>query len=154
MASLRYSISFVDVALAANTPKVVAYVKAPANHRIVAERIVLGSDLATSGAPILVELCRPTTDGSGWVTTPTPTKLDPSKAETPQATVQTGGASSPPTIASADVVLAMRLHPQGTYDRDPGGPGAPIEIPGGGRFAVRLTSANACNVSGSVVINE
>jgi hypothetical protein len=129
--------------------KTLAMIKAAANHRCKAHEFSVSFEGVTvTDAPILVQIYRPTTDGT--MSSLTPKKIDDDAAETLQ-TVAYENASAEPTIG--DILFSQYVHPQGewTYRRPFG---KEIVVRGGQRLAIAVTAITGVDVVARIEYEE
>jgi len=149
MANLNFSVTTeAELALAAATPKTIIQLVAPANQRGDLRSCSVGFDGTNPSAePVQVELVRQTT--AGTMTAATPVK-DSAGSETIQFTAQKNATVEPTTT---DVLRRWEHHPQaGSFERvfDK----REIEIPGGTRLGLRVTSPAIVNAAGHMSAEE
>lgn len=142
MAGVGAIITSGAVQLSASTAKTVLMAKAASNHRAVLKEAGISfQGVAATDPPILVELVRCSTDGTG--TAVTPAKKDPSHNETLQTTAAKNFTVEP-TVT--DIVRQWYIHAQSgvVYPLDvegipiPGDQGANLH-----RLALRCTPGSA-----------
>lgn len=148
MAGNKITLNAPAVPIVAATPKSVIMVTAPANQAVVLKGMRITLDGANSAAtPATVEGGRPSS--AGTFTSATPGKKDPGRQETVQTT---GGinASAEPTWTGV-VLETLYL---GTFNgllREFLPFDSPITVPGGTRYAIRVTAG--ANVNCSAVLD-
>lgn len=150
MARLRGTVTTEgEVALSSATAKTILQIEAPTNHRVALTAFSVSFDATSAGLePVNVEILRQTT--AGTMTSATPVKDDSSLTESIQTSAQRDATSEP---TAADVLRRYNIHPQDGYERV-FGPDEEIIVPGGGRLAIRCTSANDVNVTGHMSFEE
>lgn len=145
MACVEASVTQDAIALVAATPKVVGYIKAPANQALRVKRVSVTFDGNSSTAvPGIVDLVRLTDDGTaGEAETPRRKNLG---SETIQTTAVYNGPntafSGAPSVG--DILDRKHSHPQGQYNWTPVSFDE-VHVPGGTRLGVRATFAANVN---------
>lgn len=141
MAGVGFYMTAGEIALSAATAKTIIEVTAAANHRVRIDSIGFFFDSTTvTNEPVVVELIRITTTGTG--TDGTPQKLDPDYSETLAVDFKYNFTSEPTGIT---VLKTWNIHPQSGYEvvlplnR-------PIWLPGGDLIGIRCTAPDAVNV--------
>ena len=141
MAGVGFYISAAEVALVAATAKTVVEVTAGANHRALIHQIGFFFDaISVTAEPVVVELIRIGTTGTG--SAGTPVKVDPDMSETLQVDFKYNMTVEPTGIV---VLKRYNIHPQSGYevilplDR-------PFPLPGGDLMGLRFTAPAVVNV--------
>lgn len=151
MAANNCEITAQAIALVAATAKTVIQITAPTNQALKVKGFRVSFDGANSAAaPVTAEYGRPSS--AGTFTAQTPVKKDSGRGETVQTT---GGvnASAEPTWTSVGVgafylgAFNGLLREYFPFDN-------PIIVPGGTRFALRLTAAAAVNACVTLEFEE
>jgi len=138
-----------EVALSAATVKTIVRVKAPANQmvKVLAWGVSFDGTVSTN-EPVVVQLLRQTTDGTG--TSFTAKKVNDSISTSVQSTTHKDFSAEP---TAGDILDTKEIHPQsGLHIIFP--PGQEPIVGGGGRLAIRATAPNAVNVSGNLFCEE
>lgn len=131
-------------ALSAGVRTCIARLNAPANQIVAIQGFDISFDgSSTTGVPVIIELLRVTSDGTGM------SARNPLKTKDRAAALQTTGAVGPvsggnlPT--AGDLLKTFHIHPQAgalypfpLNDQE-------IEIPGGGRLALFITAPAVVN---------
>lgn len=150
MARLRFSAITPEVTLTGTVGQTVLQVAAPANQRIVLERVGMFFDgTSVTGEPVVVELIQQTTAGT-MTSLSTLAKLEDSLPETVQTTAQHTATAEP---TGTTVVDAWEVHPQSGYEfmlplsKE-------IVIKGGGRLGLKCTAPAGVNVKAKMIIEE
>jgi hypothetical protein len=153
MAALICDIPFSAVALTASTAKTVVAVKAPANQVLrVLEACVSFDGSTSTNTPALVELCTWTGAGAGTPgSIPTPVKRDTGRTETVQSTAGVGYTAEPTVLAAEQSKYLGQFNGFFHYILPFA---APIIVPGGKGYAVRVTSPNTVNAAGHITFEE
>lgn len=143
MAALQWNAETAEVALTAATARTILQVTAPTNQVVK----LLGWGIyfdGTSGTaePVVVELIQQST--AGTMSSLTPVKIDPGRAETIQSTAQHTATAEPTTTA---IVARREVHPQSGYETLFAF-GQEHIIPGGGRLGLRCTAPAGVNAVG------
>lgn len=141
MAGVGFYMSTAEVALAAATAKTVIEITAGANHRALVEQFGFFFDgISGTDQPVVVELIRIGTTGTG--TAGTPVKRDPDMSETLQVDFKYNFTVEPTGIT---VLKRWNIHPQSGYEVI-----LPITglypIPGGDLLGLRFTAPAVVNV--------
>ena len=148
MAGLMCSAQTAEVALGAAAVKTVIQVAAPANQRLVLKKWGVSFDgVSATAEPVQVELLRQTT--AGTMSSLTPVRRS-AGSETAQATAAHTATVEP---TAGDILDSVEVHPQAGYvELVPYD--ARIEVPGGGRIAIRATAPAAVNARAVLVWEE
>lgn len=122
--------------------KTILQILAAANHALVIKSAWVGFEgVVTTNAPVLVEILRQSTAGTGG------DAVTPKKIDDGSTTLEATGLSGPSGTWSAeptagDIVFRDLVHPQ-SRDRNILPFDSRIVVPAGGRLAIRVTAANA-----------
>lgn len=109
----KSSIKTAEIALVAATAKTVLQITAAANRKVkVASWGISFDGIVVTEEPVLVELIRSTTAGTGSASPPTGTKLDDDEAGSIGYTAAHNFTAEP---TMGDIVDAITVHPQGIY---------------------------------------
>jgi len=151
MAGVRIVAQTVEVPTG-TTRKTLLQILAATNQRVLVKEISISFDgVSNVAAPILVEIVRQSTTGSGGDVL-TMKKMDPDYSETVQTTALSDidGTTAP---TESDEVQGESVHPQGGYSWQ--APfGQEIVVPGGARLGVIVTAAAAVNAKVRLVAEE
>lgn len=129
MAGVIVHVNSGEVTLAANTPKTVLQIKAPANQRLVIRTLrLLGKQAAGGTDPMVKVRLTRSIANFGTGTAAAPGKNDPSDSETLQATAAANFSIEP--TSPADGALMWEIQPQAGVIESLG-PGQEIKVPGG-----------------------
>jgi hypothetical protein len=141
MAGVGFYMTAGEIALSAATAKTIIEVTATVNHRVRIDSLGFFFDgTSVTGQPVVVELIRIGTTGTG--SAGTPQKLDPDASESLQVDFKYDMSVEPTGIT---VLKTWNIHPQSGYEvilpltR-------PIWIPGGDLIGIRCTAPGAVNV--------
>lgn len=141
MAGIGFYMTAGEISLTATVAKTIIEITAGTNHRARIDSIGFFFDGTTvTNEPVVVELIRITTTGTG--TSGTPQKLDPDNSEALQISFKYNLSVEPTGIT---VLKAWNIHPQSGYEvilpltR-------PIWLPGSDLIGIRCTAPNAVNV--------
>lgn len=141
MAGVGFYISVVEVALVATVAKTVVEVTAAANHRVLLEQFGFFFDgISVTAEPVVVELIRIGTTGTG--TDGTPVKRDPDMSEALQVDFKYNFTVEPTGIT---VLKRWNIHPQSGYENILTLT-APIPVPGSDLIGFRFTAPTGVNV--------
>jgi alkyl sulfatase BDS1-like metallo-beta-lactamase superfamily hydrolase len=151
MANLNATLNTGSVALTAATAKTIIMLTAPTNQCLTIKGIRISFDGATStAAPATVELGRPSS--AGTFTSTTPRKRDTGRGETVQATGGTNASAEPTWTSVIDITEAVPVYGGNKETMIP--INNPIIVPGGTRFAMRVTAAAGVNAFASFDYEE
>lgn len=141
MAGVGFYMTAGEIALVGTTAKTIIEVTAGADHRVRIDSIGFFFDsTAVTNEPVVVELIRIGTTGTG--SAGTPEKLDPDYSETLEVDFKSNMSVEPTGIT---VLKTWNIHPQSGYEvvlplnR-------PIWLPGSDLIGIRCTAPDAVNV--------
>ena len=141
MAGVGFYMTAGEIALVAATAKTIIEVTAGANHRVRIDSLGFFFDgTSVTGEPVVVELIRIGTTGTG--SAGTPVKLDPDASETLEVDFKFNMSVEPTGIT---VLKTWNIHPQAGYEvilpltR-------PIWLPGADLVGIRCTAPSGVNV--------
>lgn len=148
MAGLRAVAQTAEVALAAATAKTIIQIVAPGNQRLLVGRWgVFFDGIDPLAQPVEVVLMKQTT--AGTMSALTPVRITPG-SETLQGTAQYNATVEP---TSSSIVDMCECHPQSGYEAIL--PlGEEIQVAGGERLAVVVTSPSVINVRAKIYWQE
>lgn len=149
MAGLLCQVDFSNFSPAAATERCAVLITAPANQRLRLRRVVIKTN-GTSGTDAAVDVVIRRCSSAGTMTGATPRRLQAGFDETPQATASVNATANPTT---GDTVFRAGFHPQATFDERIA-PNEPIDVEGGGRLGVFITSAAALTFAGCLIYEE
>lgn len=148
MAGIRFTATTGEITTGTSAKTLVQLV-APANQRVLVERILIGTKgTSNTDPPGLVRVLRQTTSGS--MSALALRKWDPTDDETIQTTAQQNATAEP---AAGDVIITGECHPQMGWEYVCV-PGAEIIVPGGTRLGIEVTFAVSVNATVHVVAVE
>lgn len=136
-----------DVALVAGVAKTVVQIVAPTNQRLdVRGFLTTFKGISPTETPILIELMRQADAGTSSAGAP---KRDAPGSETLQSTSRKAFTVEP---GAGDVLREFFIHPQGGHERvfDVG----EIQVEGGGRLGLRITSPQTATCRASISATE
>lgn len=141
MADLQFTLRGAEIAAVAATAKTICRVSAPANQRLK----LLGwgvyfDGTSSSNQPVVVQLVRPTSDGT--MSAATLIKKDSGQGETIQSSGAVNATAEP---SIGDIIQDVNIHPQSGYEKTYG-LGQEVIVPGGGRLGIRVTAPETVNV--------
>lgn len=148
MARLEFQGQCVDVAASAATPITVFQLRTASNHLVALKDLSFSTKgTVNTDVPVLVELCIQSADGSGESSV-TMQKTSGSMIETLQTTGYRTFTSEPLT---STVIRSWRVHPQIIANLIIN---QELVLKGGTRYGIRVTAAEAQDVSVSVACEE
>ena len=150
MSGIRATATSRSLALSAATARTVLQVVAASNHRVKVPEWGVSFDGASNTAvPVLVELVRQSSAGSGSSAV-TLSKADESTDETLQTTAIDGCTSEP---TGSEVIHAELVHPQAGYTWQSQF-GGELLIKGGTRLGLRCTAPAGVNCKARITLEE
>jgi hypothetical protein len=151
MAAILANLDAGPVPLVANAPKTVLMLTAPPNQVLRIHEVRVTFDGATSTAvPPKVEIGRPTS--AGTMSAKAPAKTNPAQPEVLQAIGGVNATLEPGWPAAADETFNEPAY-GGMYHYQPAFD-VPILVPGGGRFAIRVTAQAPVNCTPKITYAE
>lgn len=150
MAGVLIRASSPEVSLSAATVKTVVQITAPANQRVLVREISVSfKGIVNTDGPVLVEVLRQSTAGTG--TSLTIVKRNSADTETIQSTALHSHSAEP---TAGDVLIREEVHPQGGALNLLLPDKFPLVVPGGGRLGIRCTAPQAQTVVASIGAEE